>query len=156
LSQRLFSIGFHRCEAEPCVFWKKGTFLYLHVDDIAIFSKDPDEFKNKIKEKFPIKDLGEAAFLHGMKITQQKDSVLINQEHYIENMLLHFELNNLYPNKTPLNPQGKLIKANKQQIEEFKKLNINFRTIVGALNFLSTTSRPDITYAVNSLSEFFD
>jgi hypothetical protein len=56
LSQWLFSIGFHRCDAEMCVFWRKGTFLYLQVDDIAIFSKNPEEFKTEVKQKFKIKD----------------------------------------------------------------------------------------------------
>lgn len=42
LLEWLFQIGFCRCEAETCVFWQKGTFLYLHVDDLAIFSKDPE------------------------------------------------------------------------------------------------------------------
>ena len=64
----LFSIGFRRCDAEPCVFWRKGTFLYIHVDDIAIFSPDPETFKQEARLRFKIKDLGEANLLLGMKI----------------------------------------------------------------------------------------
>lgn len=29
LSTWLFLIGFWRCNAEPCVFWRKATFLYI-------------------------------------------------------------------------------------------------------------------------------
>jgi len=150
----LFSIGFRRTDAEPCVFWRKGTYLYLHVDDIAIFSKTPEIFKSEVKSKFKVKDLGEASFLLGMKIEKLSDSTNISQSHYIDNLLSRFNFENLAPSKTPLNPKGHLVKASKSEIEEFQKLNINFRQLVGALNFLSTTSRPDITYAVNSLSQF--
>lgn len=48
LSECLFQIGFFQCEAETCVFWSKGTFTYLHVDNSAIFSKDPEAFKEEV------------------------------------------------------------------------------------------------------------
>jgi hypothetical protein len=57
LPEWLLQIGFRRCEAEPCVFWRKGTFLYLHVDDLAIYSKDPEAFKEEVRQRFQIKDV---------------------------------------------------------------------------------------------------
>jgi hypothetical protein len=56
----LLSVGFQHTYAEPCVFWSKNTCLYVHVDDIAIFSAKPESFKDLIKTHFKIKDLGEA------------------------------------------------------------------------------------------------
>jgi hypothetical protein len=49
LTEWLAQIGFKRCNAEPCVFWRKGTFLYLHLDDLAIFSKNPEGFKDEVR-----------------------------------------------------------------------------------------------------------
>ena len=34
----LLSVGFKQTYAEPCVFWSENFWLYVHVDDIAIFS----------------------------------------------------------------------------------------------------------------------
>jgi hypothetical protein len=52
LSEWLYQVGFRQCDAEPCVFWRKGTFLYLHVDDLAIFSKNHEVFKDKVQKSF--------------------------------------------------------------------------------------------------------
>lgn len=154
LSNWLFSIGFRRCDAEPCVFWRKGTFLYIHVDDIAIFSKNPNEFKNEVKNRFKIKDLGEAKLLLGMKIEKETNATTLSQSHYIDKLLELFDCSDIHPARTPLNPKEKLTNASVQEVEEFKALNRNFRAIVGALNFLSCTTRADITFAVSTLSQF--
>ena len=55
-----------------------------------------------------------------------------------------------------MNPKGKLTRATPDEIKEFNKLRINYRAIVGALNYLSCTTRPDITFAVSSLSQFLN
>lgn len=74
LSNFLKSIGFKVSVSDPCVYWrgessgKPMTWIYGHVDDLAIISKDPLVFKAEIEKEFDIKYLGEAEFLLGMKI----------------------------------------------------------------------------------------
>ena len=87
LTEWLFQIGFRLCEAELCVFWRKGTFLYLHVEDLAIFSKDPKKFKNQVQTWFKIKDLGESNLLLGMNVIQEQDLVTLTKRHYIDTQL---------------------------------------------------------------------
>jgi hypothetical protein len=50
----LLSVGFNRSCAEPCVFWSANTWLYVHVDDIAIFSPEPNVFEELIAKRFKI------------------------------------------------------------------------------------------------------
>ena len=71
----LLSVGFNHSYVEPCVFWSYNTWLYVHVDDIAILSSEPDLFKNMIKKNFKIKDLGEAKHLLGMEVIQSLNEV---------------------------------------------------------------------------------
>jgi hypothetical protein len=75
LSSWLLSVGFNCSYAEPCVLWSSNTWLYVHVDDIATFSSEPDVFKNMIKRHFKIKDLGEAKHLLGMEVIQSSDEI---------------------------------------------------------------------------------
>lgn len=156
LTSWLTQIGFRRCEAEPCVFWRKGTFLYLHVDDLAIFSKNPQNFKEEVKKRFEIKDLGESNLLLGMNITQESDHVILSQGHYIDKIVKLFDCEHLYPASTPLKPKGYLVKATPSERAEYIRSNQNIRSLIGALLHVSITTRPDITYAVNAISQFLN
>jgi hypothetical protein len=156
LSDWLFQIGFRRCKAEPCVFWRKGMFLYLHVDNLAIFSKDPEAFKAEVCSCFQIKDLGESNLLLGMNVIQTNESVTLTQIHYIDVQLERFNCTHLHPASTPMKPLGQLVKAtNEEKLSHINSGN-NYRALIGALNYLSVTTRPDITFAVSSLLQFLN
>ncbi|KAI7951918.1 hypothetical protein MJO28_007602 [Puccinia striiformis f. sp. tritici] len=131
----------------------KGTFLYLHVDDLAIFSKDPEVFKTEVRSKFQIKDLRESTLLLGMNVTQETGSVTLSQGHYIDSELERFGIQHLYPASTPMKPGGHLVKASKAERIALLESGKNYRSLVGALNYLSVTTRPDITFAVSTLSQ---
>ncbi|MBW0546507.1 hypothetical protein O181_086222 [Austropuccinia psidii MF-1] len=57
---------------------------------------------------------------------------------------------------TPLTPQYHLETATDQEIQEFNKLNINYRSAIGSINFLSTATRPDLLFAVSALSQYLE
>lgn len=51
LSKFLNSRGFNTAKFDPCVFWRGGqapTWIFIHVDDLAIFSHRPGLFKTEI------------------------------------------------------------------------------------------------------------
>lgn len=67
LSTWLISIGFVVSQDDPCLFLKSDTvspcFLWLHVEDIAVFGKNINWFKTAIKNEFKMVDYGPAHFL---------------------------------------------------------------------------------------------
>ena len=46
-----------------------------------------NETKNMLRSHFDMKDLGEANFILGMKITKTCDGIYLDQSHYIEKIL---------------------------------------------------------------------
>ncbi|KAI7964121.1 hypothetical protein MJO29_004548 [Puccinia striiformis f. sp. tritici] len=155
----LTSIGFSTSIADPCVFWKTSgipTWIFAHVDDLVIISKDPESFKKQMESEFQIKYLGEATFLLGMKLDRMPDGLILNQSQYIERKLVEFNASDLPPSSCPLDPKTHLKKATQLEIEQFSSLQINYRAIVGSLNYLSILTRPDISYAVSKLSQFLE
>ena len=46
-----------------------------------------NETKNMLKSHFDMKDLGEANFILGMKITKTFDGIFLVQSHYVEKLL---------------------------------------------------------------------
>jgi len=137
------------------VYWRGQMWIYVHVDDIAIFSKNPEIFKDELDKRFNIKDFGPAKLLLGMNISfPNSNSISLSQSHYIEQTLERFNLKDITPSPTPLYSKVYLFKASKEERKQFNDLNINYRSAVGVLNSISVTTRPDITFAVSSLSKF--
>ncbi|MBW0590630.1 hypothetical protein O181_130345 [Austropuccinia psidii MF-1] len=48
------------------------------------------------------------------------------------------------------------MKASKDEVTAFEKLGLNYRSIMGALNYISTNTRPDITGAISHSSQFLE
>jgi hypothetical protein len=126
LSLWLLSIGFNLSYAEPCVFWSLNTWLYVHVNNIAIFSEEPKIFINMISKRFKIKELGVAKHLLGMQVLQFESSVTLTQTQYIEETLLKYKCQDLFPLATPMNPGSHLVKASKKEAEQYSALGVHY------------------------------
>ncbi|MBW0481423.1 hypothetical protein O181_021138 [Austropuccinia psidii MF-1] len=81
----LVKVRFTPCLLDPCVFLKKNTvqlWLYIHVDDIAIFGLEVKYFKEEISKEFEIKDTGTADLMLGVKISHSDKFIFLNQQHF--------------------------------------------------------------------------
>jgi transposase InsO family protein len=159
LSSWLISVGFKISIADPCVFFRLGgnpVWLFVHVDDIAIFGKDLGSFKEEIAREFEMKDLGRADLLLGIKITHDPSAIVLSQRHYVHSLLELYGMTACRPVSTPLVPNSHLDKASIEEVDRFNSLGVNYRSAVGALSYLSSATRPDISYAVSTLSQFLE
>ncbi|MBW0473455.1 hypothetical protein O181_013170 [Austropuccinia psidii MF-1] len=71
----LQSVGFMTCKLDTCVFHRKDPedlWIYVHVNDFALFGKNLHIFKKEIHDDFDIKDMGPADLLLGVNINQQE------------------------------------------------------------------------------------
>ncbi|MBW0473124.1 hypothetical protein O181_012839 [Austropuccinia psidii MF-1] len=159
LAKWLISVGFACSLSDSCVFYRGGSqliWIYVHVDNLAIFGPNIKAFKEEIQGKFNMKDLGKANLLLGIKILHNEAGFSLLQEHYIKNIAKHYNITSLTPVNTPLKPGLQLTKATKGEIETFQKLGLNYRSIIGALNYINTNTRPEISFAISHLSQFLE
>ncbi|MBW0498770.1 hypothetical protein O181_038485 [Austropuccinia psidii MF-1] len=87
LKDWLTEVGFSVCISDPCVFFQAGgspIWLYVHVDDIAIFGKDVSTFKGKLKSKLDIKYISVADLMLGIKVSSLPGFISLDQGHFIE------------------------------------------------------------------------
>ncbi|MBW0535199.1 hypothetical protein O181_074914, partial [Austropuccinia psidii MF-1] len=131
-------------------------WLYVHVDDIAIFGKDVGSFKKEISEEFDIKDVGSADLMLGVKINHSKDFISLDQQHFTESLLELYGMSMCKTVSTPLPPHSHLGPPNNEEVTKFKQLNVNYRSAIGSINYLSTATRPDLSHAVSTLSQFLE
>ncbi|GJV13650.1 retrotransposon protein, putative, ty1-copia subclass [Tanacetum coccineum] len=94
---------FNQNPDEPCVYVKASgsyvTFLVLYVDDILIIGNNIpmlQDVKSYLGRCFAMKDLGEAAYIFGIKIYQDRLKRLIGlcQSAYIKKILKRFYMEN--------------------------------------------------------------
>ncbi|MBW0517549.1 hypothetical protein O181_057264 [Austropuccinia psidii MF-1] len=159
LKDWLTKVGFAACLLDPCVFYRNNPtpiWLYVHVDDIAIFGSDVKSFKDEISAEFEIKDIGMADLILGVKITHGDDFISLDQQHFTESLLRLYGLDKCKPVSTPLPPQAHMGPASEDELARFKQLKVNYRSAIGSINYLSTATRPDLSYAVSSLSQFLE
>lgn len=96
-----------------------------------------------------MKDLGEIKKCLGIRVRRdcKKGIIILDQENYTEGILKRFGMNECKPVSTPLIPNEKLTKHTEKDKYPFQEL-------IGALMYLSVCTRPDISYAISSLSHF--
>ena len=156
LSYTIQQLGFVQSTADNSLFvHAKGslfTALLVYMDDIVITGNDPTcvaTLKLVLVVKFGIKDLGSLEFFLGLEIARSKKGVSLNQRKFALDILKETSIMGCKPAKSPMEQQLKLSKDSGELLLDSSK----YRRLIGKLMYL-TLSRPDITYAVNKLSQF--
>ena len=91
-----------------------------------------------------------------MKIVKKENSIEINQEQYIEKLLERFGLESCKSVETPL-AEIKLTREDCPQEgseEQERMKSFHYRNLVGCLNYLACSSRPDIAFFSKFLNFF--
>ncbi len=92
----IISYGFTMIYEDHCIYTKRSgskfVILTLYVDDILIAGKDlsyVNQIKNWLSSNFEMKDMGEAAYILGVKISRDRSRKLLSlsQESYIKQVL---------------------------------------------------------------------
>ena len=159
LDKHLKKMGFEQANSDPCIYTASGGELFLiavYVDDIILAGgsdKRMKEVKDAIPEKFMVKDLGELHHFLGVKVIQNKESnsIWIGQETYARELVKKFKMEESKAVSTPIQLGSNLVKA----VDEDDMFDQEiYQSAVGSLLYLSTRTRPDISYAVSSVARF--
>ncbi|MBW0463239.1 hypothetical protein O181_002954 [Austropuccinia psidii MF-1] len=147
----LLKTGFRACLMDPCVFFcqqPSDLWLYIHMDDIAIFGSNIEPFKKEISLEFDIKDIGMEDLLLGVKVGHSSSHVSLDQQHFTKSLLDLYGMSNCRPVATPLLPNKHLSPATENEVSAFNSLGISYCSAIGSINYLSTATRPDLYFTV--------
>lgn len=168
LNEEMVSWGFTRLSAESCIYYRKrptGTIItVVHVDDYlsAASSKEENEtFKEQMRTRWTISDLGEAKFCLGIAISRDRTNhtIHLSQTAFIDKLTAQFGQTDAKPTSVPMDPGLKLSRPDLSQLSNEERAHIAklpYRSLVGGLLYLAIGTRADITYAVQQLSQFLD
>ncbi|GJT92712.1 putative retrotransposon protein [Tanacetum coccineum] len=157
--------GFSQNADEPCVYLKASgsnvTFLILYVDDILIMGNSIpmlQDVKSYLGKCFAMKDLGEAAYILGIKIYRDRSRRLIGlcQSAYIKKILQRYHMENYKRGSIPM--QEKLRLSKSQGTSTPAKLkhmqNVPYVSAVGSIMYAVRCTRPDVAFAQTITSRF--
>ncbi|KAK8685910.1 hypothetical protein V6N13_124942 [Hibiscus sabdariffa] len=157
--------GFIRNEDEPCVYKKFSgsivSFLILYVDDILIIGNDIptlQSVKEWLSSCFSMKDLGEAAYILGVKIYRDRSRRLLGLSHstYIDKVLKRF---NMEASKKGFLPMTHGISLSKEMCpstsqESERMSQIPYASAIGSIMYAMICTRPDLSYALSMTSRY--
>lgn len=156
LRDTLLSWGFQSSKCHVSLFYLKNNsltvFILIYVDDILVTGNDPtflSQFVSKLSTMFSLKDLGSLSYFVGIEVQRNNCGMFLSQEKYISDLLDRFKMTNCVVVPTPM------VTGRKFSASDGKPMSdpYLYRKAIGSLQYLTTT-RSDIAFSVNKLSQF--
>ena len=134
--------------------------LATYVDDLYLFydhKQDSDWVYRKMSEKYEISDLGHSDSYLGVEVQYDEEGVVISQGNVVEAILKKClrPSSEIKPRKVPMSTDHKIPPSQPPLPTETPltgELLKDFQRIVGTAMYLSTRSRPDISYCCSVLA----
>ena len=178
LDNFIITLGWARCISDSCLYTKAsatGKMMYLpvFVDDgfPASHKSDTKELMvdlQRIMDKYSIKTIGEAKLVLGMRITRDrvKGTLTLDAEQNIARLGAAHGIVLGRDLKTPMigtalrDTPGETVPSaaphdetdEQAQASDAASNYPHYRSIIGALNYIAASVRPDISFAVSSLA----
>ncbi|TQV90209.1 retrovirus-related pol polyprotein [Cordyceps javanica] len=154
----LTKVSFLPIDAEQCLYrHKSGALLITYVDDFLLAAPTLVEIQrlaSEINTLFELREIGEASSFLGIEIRRNRHTkhIYISQTKYLSKILAQWSSHSTINSaKTPW-PAKLTIPPNWRDEEPVREAHSWLRQ-TGSLNFASCSTRPDITYTVQKLSE---
>ena len=110
-----------------------------------------DYMKDTLSSEWEVTDLEEPHKIISIKVMCTDNSISISQQKYIENFLHKEDMQDVNSAAIPIDPNIKL--APNLDNNELDHSN-SYAKLLGCLQFISNSTRPDISYAVNKLTAY--
>ena len=149
----LMRLGFTKSKVDSNLYYNIEDdgimILLLYVDDMLLIGgyKPIIECKKKLVAEFEMKYLGMMHYFLGSEVWQYPDEIFLNQGKYTLEILKRFGMLDCKSMTTPMTTSLNLL--NDDTLEAVDATL--YRQIISSLMYLTNT-RPDICFAVNTLS----
>ena len=170
LKEGLEERGFRQSEVDPCVFFRDDAILLCYVDDCIVLSQDSktvDDIVNslstgvdqadstkKFKHKYTLTNDGGIKNYLGVEVTKNDDGTIeLKQKYLIERILQALSLDIEMTAASKPTPVIKPL-LHKDLKGLPRKYDWNYRSLVGMLGYLQSSTRPDISMATHQCARF--
>jgi hypothetical protein len=141
--------------------WSSVSYLVLYVDDILLIGNDV-QMLNIVKEylnsNFSMKNMGEAAYVLGIKIYRDRTRLLLalSQSTYLDKVLKRFRMESSKKGNLPVVKGVSLSVTQFPTTEKEKSVmsNIPYASAIGSIMYAMLSTQPDVALALSLMSYF--
>ena len=153
----LRQLGLSEVPDEPCIMTNGDWLLvFYYVDDIVLLSRacdksKKDDFIEKLKEKYQLKDIGELRWFLGIEVKRDRRerTLSLSQQAYIEKIAARFEERGKGRTGTPI---ARIFEKSEDMATEHEIRM--FQQRIGSILYAAISTRPDVAFATAHLSQF--
>jgi Reverse transcriptase (RNA-dependent DNA polymerase) len=161
LNRALEEYGMHRLTGDPCVYFLREeshvVILGVFVDDFLVFGTSLEmvkRIKTMLGTRFKTKDLGLARWVLGMRLRQDENAYLLDQQQYLKDVLDKFDSYiEVFRKRLPYVPLPAKLDLQLEK-DTSKVVDLPYREILGSVGHLAIGTRIDIAFAVSLLARF--
>jgi hypothetical protein len=155
----LTNFGLTSSEADPCLYFRRTqdelTIDTIWVDDGLICSSHGDtatEIITYLSTHFEMRS-SPANFFVGFSISRARGNrtLYVFQPEYTKKIMRRFHKDHCHSKSLPSDPGLRLCK---NQDNSTKSIRVPFKEAIGSLMYLMLSSRPDIAFSLNQVSQF--
>ena len=150
------SQGFKQSQNDPCFLYRSTIMVVLYVDDVGIAYVNQSDLDtllaNLTRKGLEFTKEGTFTDFLGIKFVQDpiENTVTLTQKGLIKKIIDATGMSDCNPNWTPAIQQTLGIDPKGEAMQE----DWSYPSIVGMLLYLSTNTRPDISFAVSQVARF--
>jgi Reverse transcriptase (RNA-dependent DNA polymerase) len=156
LHGELLDIGWRQSKIDECLYYKGNVMFVVYVDDGILVYPSQDKVNEELeilKKRFTISVEGTLSDYVGVNIEWTEDGrILMTQPNMIRSILKEMNFNEDTKERETPAYSSTVLKDGKNN--EGHKADWHYRRIIGKLNFLSSSCRPDIACAVHQAARF--
>ena len=147
-------IGFTPSTFDPCLYYRGSVLLLVYIDDCIVFRPDAQAINQVVTDlrscpqQFTVDDQGDVGDFLGIQIKWHDDgSVHLSQPQLIDSIIKDLHLQ---PGSNPKSTHAVTSTLlHKDTDSPDMQPEFHYRSVIGKLNFLKKSTRPDISVSVH-------
>ena len=149
--------GFQQSAIDPCVFYREGIILISWVDDCLIFAvnkETADKLIATLHKRFSLTEEDDVSAYLGVQLSINDDDTVSLTQPYLIQRIIDSLGDAITGANTKTTPAVYKEILHKDESGPARKQSWNYRSLIGMLNYLAASTRPDILCAVHQCARF--